>query len=132
MIRGPVIRRLLALVGAIGLTGVSVASGQDGFASVRQAREYLLQNPTGNRAAEAFRVIVDADLAARHPELDPAAIARGSALWTRPGSGMSAAAAEAAIAALAPVVSAELARAHADLRASGSREDSSQRDSTRY
>lgn len=78
----PVLAQSLAPVAAT----EAEASTPRAFTSAAQARIYLAQNPTGIRAEQAFRATVDADLAARNPELDAAAIASGSALKIVPGA----------------------------------------------
>ena len=62
----------------LGTVGIATSSfGQTGFGSVAEARRYLSENPTGSRATEAFRVIVNADLAAEFPQYPREGIARG-------------------------------------------------------
>ncbi|MFO1142078.1 MAG: hypothetical protein U1E59_06755 [Amaricoccus sp.] len=95
---------LLPLAVAMAIAGAVQASAQDlapvaaapaeaaapaGFTSSAQARTYLAQNPTGARAEQAFRAIVNGDLAVQNPELDPAQIASGWALKVMPGATVS-------------------------------------------
>ena len=67
-------------------TGFGSLSGRKAFTSSAQARTYLAQNPAGTRAEQAFRTIVNGDLAVQNPELDPAQIAGGWALKVMPGA----------------------------------------------
>jgi uncharacterized membrane protein YgcG len=121
-------KRVAAIFGTLGLVGAtSAVFAQEGgwFASVQEARDYLSQNPVGARAEQAFRAIVDADLAARYPEFDRKAIAGGFAVSVVPGSGLSRAQADAAFAEAERSLSMELSEAAARLRVEGSRENSS-------
>ncbi|MFO1208359.1 MAG: hypothetical protein U1E40_03960 [Amaricoccus sp.] len=92
---------LLRLAAAMAVAGAVQASAQDmapvaaapaeaaapaSFTSSAQARTYLAQNPAGTRAEQAFRTIVNGDLAVQNPELDPAQIAGGWALKVMPGA----------------------------------------------
>ena len=76
------LRRFAMTLGTVGIASSSF--GQTGFGSVAEARRYLSENPTGSRAAEAFRAIVNADLAAEFPQYPREGIARGQ---VRIGSG---------------------------------------------
>lgn len=85
------ISRILAVLTALGLTGVGTTHAQTGgsFNSVESAREYLAQNPTGPFAEEAFRIIVEANLTALYPEFSRAELADGYAQKTASVSGVS-------------------------------------------
>jgi hypothetical protein len=88
----------------------TAAAAPQSFTSAAQARTYLAQNPTGARAEQAFRKIVDSDLAAQNPDFDPAAIAGGRALVMLPGATAAPAQIEAIIDAATPGIGARSRR----------------------
>ncbi len=58
----------MAAAGGMASTGVAQQIGQNGFASIDEARAYLVANPTGPLAEEAFRFVVQEGLAEDFPQ----------------------------------------------------------------
>ena len=94
-----IFKGLTALVGA--LAGfVPAAHGQD-FESLEAARTYLNDNPTGPLAEQAFRQLVDANLAGSYPEFPRDTVDPGATRTIQAGSGLGSDEVAAALAAAA-------------------------------
>ncbi|MGB5560205.1 MAG: hypothetical protein WBN04_19600 [Paracoccaceae bacterium] len=96
--------RFATALGAIGLMGSTAAHAQS-FNSASEARSYLSQNPTGPRAEQAFRRVVEDTLTSNYPEFSRRALADGNALVVAPDATVSRAAILSAIAELANATS---------------------------
>lgn len=77
--------KLLAGFSALGLLSMQSAEAQS-FRSEAEARAYLTQNPTGPRAEEAFRRIIQGTIADRYPEFSRSALSDGFASSVPSGS----------------------------------------------
>ena len=95
--RGWIAGQIVALVGALGVSGMARAQAPDSsaFTSQAQAENYLRENPTGPLAKAAFLAIVEFQLARQNPGFSRADIARGVNLQAAAGSTAGAAAADA-------------------------------------
>lgn len=64
-------QKVLASLGLVGLAMPTASVGQNsGFGSAADAERYLEENPTGPRAAEAFRFLVYQGLGDKYPDFD--------------------------------------------------------------
>ncbi|GGH39718.1 hypothetical protein SAMN05444007_11314 [Cribrihabitans marinus] len=86
--RGWIAGQIVALVGALGVSGMARAQAPDSsaFTSQAQAENYLRENPTGPLAKAAFLAIVEFQLARQNPGFSRVDIARGVNLKAASGS----------------------------------------------
>lgn len=70
--------KLLAGFSALGLMSIQSAEAQS-FRTEADARAYLEQNPTGPRADEAFRTIIQGTIADKYPEFSRRSLSDGYA-----------------------------------------------------
>ncbi len=81
------IAKIFATLSAVGfLNSAAIAAS---FNSVGEARAYLVQHPTGPRAEEAFKLIVEASLSKKYPGFAPQSSSYGSSPAIFPSSGVS-------------------------------------------